>query len=199
MRRVAHLVAEDRWACTFEDGMAQGREGTCGGSARVSDKHPARGGRSLRAGLPPGPYPGIGADFKTPQDWSTCQALRFGVFNATRGPMTVCVRVDDADSKDFPTRYNNRGELKYAIGGDAFAGAARGGPVRIWLYVSDHGSWCWWHRAVACEGKPLMIRFEWSQLGPSRRGQAVEELAAADEHSPAAEGRRPSRTAREQA
>ena len=95
------------WACTFEDGTAQGWTGTGGASVRTCDEHPASGRRSLRADLPPGPYPGIGMDFATPQDWSACQALRFRVFNASGGPVTACVRVDDADSRDFSTRYNN--------------------------------------------------------------------------------------------
>jgi hypothetical protein len=95
------------WACTFEDGTPQGWAGTGGASVRVCDEHPASGHKSLRADLPPGPYPGIGMDFATPQDWAACQALRFRVFNASGGPVTVCVRVDDADSKDFSTRYNN--------------------------------------------------------------------------------------------
>jgi len=105
--RRAPAAGEGRWSCTFEDGTPQGWEGTGGGSVRVADEHPAGGRRSLRADLAPGPYPGIGIDFKTPQDWSKCQAFRFRVFNATGGPVAVCVRVDDADSKDFSTRYNN--------------------------------------------------------------------------------------------
>ena len=116
--RRAHLVAESRWACTFEDGTAQGWEGTGGGSVRVSDEHAASGRKSLRADLPPGPYPGIGIDFKTPQDWSRCQALRFRVFHAAGGTVTVCVRVDDADSKDFSTRYNNDMDPHRLVAGD---------------------------------------------------------------------------------
>jgi hypothetical protein len=67
-----------------------------------------------------------------------------------------------ADGKTRVVRCNSpdRGELKYAIGADAFAGYAAGKPVQVWLYVSDHGSWCWWYRTAAYEGKPLVIRFE---------------------------------------
>jgi len=108
-QRASSTVASDGcpWACTFEDGTTQGWEGTGTGTARVSDEHAATGRKSLRADLPPAPYPGIGVEFKTPQDWSKCQAFRFRVFNASGGPVTVCVRVDDAESRDFSTRYNN--------------------------------------------------------------------------------------------
>ena len=109
VQRANSTLATDEcpWACTFEDGTTQGWTGTDKGTVRVSDEHPASGRKSLRADLAPGPYPGIGIDFKTPQDWSKCQALRFRVLNASGGPVTLCVRVDDADSRDFSTRYNN--------------------------------------------------------------------------------------------
>jgi len=69
--------AESLWACTFEDGTTQGWTGTGYG----------QGERQRRARRPrpqvapgrfrPGPYPGIGIDFKSPQDWSAAQAFRF--------------------------------------------------------------------------------------------------------------------------
>lgn len=98
---------EAQWVCSLEDGTTQGWEGTGGATVAVAAEHPASGTRSLRANLPAGQYPGIGIDFKAPQDWSACDAFRFRVFNAASGPLTVCVRVDDADSRNFATRFNN--------------------------------------------------------------------------------------------
>ena len=74
--------------------------------AEIADLHATSGAKALKVDLPVGPYPGIGIEFKKPADWSACQALRFSVFNASKDTFTLCVRVDDAASKDFGTRYN---------------------------------------------------------------------------------------------
>jgi hypothetical protein len=113
----AATAPADKVVADFEDGP-QGWEGTGGGKVSVSDEHPTLGAKSLKAELPVGDYPGIGIEFKGKQDWSDAQALRFSVFNASRNALTMCVRIDDAGSKGFPTRYN--GDMyPFKLGGGA--------------------------------------------------------------------------------
>ncbi|HUV38531.1 MAG TPA: hypothetical protein VMY39_02910, partial [Planctomycetota bacterium] len=64
------------------------------------------GARSLRVVLKPHDWPGINT--KTlPADWSGYEALRFDVIAAQ--DMNLAVRIDDADTQDYTTRYNSRG------------------------------------------------------------------------------------------
>jgi len=92
----------------FEAGGLEGWEGAYGTQLSISDKHASSGGKSLRADLPPGQYPGIGLTLRgAKKDWSACQALRFSAYNASGGELKICVRIDDDASRDFGTRYNN--------------------------------------------------------------------------------------------
>ena len=81
-------------------------------------------------------------------------------------PRNTCflatVYIPLADGRTRVVRCNSPGrdEVGYAVGADAFAGYAAGRPIQIWMYVSDHGTWCWWHRTEAYQGKPLVVRFD---------------------------------------
>lgn len=96
----------------FENGL-DGWEATGAGDKAdekpklsLSDQHATHGKQSLKVELPAGPYPGAGIEFKTPQDWSNCQAVRLSLFNASKDTWAMSVRADDTASKDFSTRYN---------------------------------------------------------------------------------------------
>ena len=98
---------ETRLIAGFEDQKLEGWEGTGGTTVQVSEAYATEGKCSLRADMPPGDYPGVGVDFRKFPDWSDCQAFRFSAFNAGKNSLKVCVRIDDAGSKNFATRYNN--------------------------------------------------------------------------------------------
>ena len=96
-----------KMVASFEDGTVQDWCGSYGTTVTVSEEHATDGKKSLRADIPAGPYPGITLDFKAAQDWSPYGAFRFSVFNASTSKVRLCVRVDDAGSQNFATRYNN--------------------------------------------------------------------------------------------
>ena len=60
-------------------------------------------------------------------------------------------------------RCNSAGQnvARYSIARKAFEGMEMGRtrPVRVWLYVSDHGSWRIWARTVEYIGKPVTVEF----------------------------------------
>ncbi|MFB3890741.1 MAG: hypothetical protein ACE15C_01830 [Phycisphaerae bacterium] len=89
----------------FEDGL-QGWEGANEAKVSIVEEHATHGAKALKADLPVGPYPGVGIEFRKPQDWTEFHALRLSVFNASKGTVALSVRIDDAGSKNFATRYN---------------------------------------------------------------------------------------------
>ncbi|HUW57743.1 MAG TPA: DUF5060 domain-containing protein [Planctomycetota bacterium] len=66
------------------------------------------GARSLRVVLKPHDWPGINTT-RIPADWTQYEALRFDV--TADQDMTLAVRIDDVDTKDYSTRYNSRGSF----------------------------------------------------------------------------------------
>jgi hypothetical protein len=62
--------------------------------------------RALRLLLQPHAWPGVNTR-SIPADWSGWEALRFDV--VALQDMTLCVRIDDADSKGYDSRYNSPG------------------------------------------------------------------------------------------
>lgn len=79
----------------FEDGTLQGWEDSGGSKVEVADTNASQGKKCLKVDLVPGAFPGLGRDFKTPQDWSGAASFRFSVFNAAKSMVRMSIRVDD--------------------------------------------------------------------------------------------------------
>ena len=62
--------------------------------------------KCLRLTLQPHAWPGVNTK-DIPADWSAYEALRFDV--VALDDMTLNVRIDDANSKDYNTRFNSSG------------------------------------------------------------------------------------------
>lgn len=101
----AHASTPEVILADFES-STDGWQGSDGGSVTLSNDHATHGGGSLKVDLNPGPYPGVGAEFATPQDWSGDLAVRCSIFNASLQTVALSVRADDAASHDYATRYN---------------------------------------------------------------------------------------------
>ncbi|GEM_PF-1936696 len=99
------VSAPDLILADFES-STDGWQGSDGASVALSKDQATRGGGSLKVDLNPGPYPGVGAEFATPQNWSGYLAMRCSIFNASSQTIALNVRADDAASRDYATRYN---------------------------------------------------------------------------------------------
>lgn len=62
--------------------------------------------KTLKLTLQPHEWPGVNTQ-AIPADWSGYEALRFDV--VAEGDMTLNVRIDDANTKDYNTRFNSGG------------------------------------------------------------------------------------------
>ena len=66
--------------------------------------HATSGKSALKVTLKAAEYPGL-TTTQAPNDWSAYKTLKFDVF-ADEG-LTLHLRIDDANSKDYTSRYNN--------------------------------------------------------------------------------------------
>ncbi len=105
MLAAAAAWAEEKVVAGFEDAAAPAEWYASDGKLSVSTEHATEGKQSLKVELSPGDYPGWGVDFKG-ADWSGYDALRFSLFNEGREPQWVSIRIDDASSKGYGTRFN---------------------------------------------------------------------------------------------
>ena len=115
----------------FEDGSPQGWTAKEGAEAVVSDEHPSQGKKSLCVKFSKAPYPGVALTVGK-QDWSGFDVLRFSVYNAERKEATLSMRIDDAASTDYGTRFNLDAGFKL--------GAMRRTDIEIPLVALSQGS-----------------------------------------------------------
>lgn len=77
-----------------------------GSEMSVSTEHATSGKQSMKVVLKPGEYPGLSTG-KIEKDWSAYKELKLDVF--ADAAFTIAVRIDDDNSKDYASRYNNEG------------------------------------------------------------------------------------------
>ena len=92
----------------FEDGIPKGWSGA-ESKISISDEHATEGAKSLCVEAEAGDYPGFGIEFDN-ADWSKHRALRFSLFSTLKKTRTVSIRIDDASSKSYGTRFNLEGK-----------------------------------------------------------------------------------------
>jgi len=86
-------------------GIQTGWDATANAKVELTDQHAPEGQKALKVDLSPGPYPGFAYEFKS-QDWSPYQAIRLTIFNSGKD-FKLSYRVDDANSKNYATRFNS--------------------------------------------------------------------------------------------
>jgi hypothetical protein len=86
-------------------GIQAGWDATANAKVELADQHAPEGQKALKVDLSPGPYPGFAYEFKS-QDWSPYEAVRLTIFNLGNDLKLSC-RVDDANSKNYATRFNS--------------------------------------------------------------------------------------------
>lgn len=73
--------------------------------SKVLAEHVTHGASALRIEFGGGEYPGISREFAA-EDWSGFEAFRADVFSPADTPVPYCIRIDDADSTDYGSRFN---------------------------------------------------------------------------------------------
>lgn len=72
----------------------------------LSRDHATQGQSSLQLTLGRGPYPGIAAARALLTGWADYDLARLDIFNPQSEPVTITIRIDDAQSQNYATRYN---------------------------------------------------------------------------------------------
>ena len=95
----------------FEDGLDGFSAAEHVKLTNTTERGVMHGQKALVAELSPeDEYPGISKTFDTPQDWSGYDCLMLNVFNPNAGGKTsVSLRIDDASSAGYKTRFNLEG------------------------------------------------------------------------------------------
>jgi hypothetical protein len=102
----AKEAKESKMLFDFEDaGEAASWEAATAETSVVAE-HATSGKNALKVVLKAGEYPGINTA-KVPNDWSGYKELQFDVF--ADQDFTLFCRIDDENSKDYASRYNNDG------------------------------------------------------------------------------------------
>lgn len=73
--------------------------------AKTVSEHVTHGSSALQIEFGGGEYPGISRELP-PDDWTGFEALRADLFSAAETPLHYCIRIDDAASTDYGSRYN---------------------------------------------------------------------------------------------
>ena len=92
----------------FEDKAALRQWDTQGASIERALQNASQGRWALQLTLAPGRYPGLILEPGSPLlvGWDDYDLLRFDVFNPQTNPVSLTVRIDDTQSADFGSRYN---------------------------------------------------------------------------------------------
>jgi len=77
-----------------------------GNAAQRSAEHATHGEHSAKIVNAGDSYAGIGSANLRPSDWSGYDVMAVDVFNPQDGPVTFAIRIDDAQSRDYGSRYN---------------------------------------------------------------------------------------------
>ncbi len=90
----------------FEDAGDAAKWEAANAETSVVAEHATLGKNALKVVLKPADYPGINTA-QIPNDWSGYRELTFDVF--ADQDFTLLCRIDDENSKDYASRYNNDG------------------------------------------------------------------------------------------
>src|SRR5262249_12497573 len=92
---------------SFEDAADLARSRPAKGArVELSPLHATHGRRSLRLVLPHTEYPGLAAAPDVLGGWETYDTFRLEIFNPQPNALSLNVRIDDAASRSYATRYN---------------------------------------------------------------------------------------------